>query len=180
MSLKTSDIHGVQFSQLQLLMANVKIYECLLYSFALAITVSQNCKICKSLIFTSRSIRRNAILSITPFDSKCQSIKIVSQTLLRQRLPFHKYQNSTFFTSKSMSRSRSQISAATSLDGKAKSLRMSLTHVCALTSRFRDITICNCCLQKVDQDHEVQFQQLHHSIANVKIFKGRFNLVYFR
>ena len=43
---------------------------------------------------------------------------------------------------------------------------MSPTHFCASSYRFIDITI-----QKVGQGHGVQFLQLHHLMANVKIYK---------
>ena len=45
---------------------------------------------------------------------------------------------------------------------------MALTHFCANSYRFRNIIFY---LQKVSQDHGVQFSQLHHSVENVKICK---------
>ena len=56
-----------------------------------------------------------------------------------------------------------------------------LLHIFVLSSyRFRDIKFLNCGLQKVCQDHRLQFSKLHHSIsfdtirchsmANVKIY----------
>ena len=57
-------------------------------------------------------------------------------------------------------------------DGKCQNLPMSPTHFCAISyvSEKND-------LQKVGQGHGVQFSQLLHLMANIKIYK--FHLLYF-
>ena len=58
-----------------------------------------------------------------------------------------------------------------SFDAKYKNLQMSPTNLCTSYFHFRDITILKFLPQKVGQGHGVQFSQLHHSMANVKIYK---------
>ena len=58
-----------------------------------------------------------------------------------------------------------------SFDGKYQILQMSSTHFCACSCHFRDREIKKCYLQKLGQDHGMQFSQVHHSMANFKIYK---------
>ena len=48
---------------------------------------------------------------------------------------------------------------------------MSSRYFCVSSYRLRDIKMLHLYLQKVGHGHRVQFSQLHHSMANVKIFK---------
>ena len=48
---------------------------------------------------------------------------------------------------------------------------MSPTNFCATSYHFKYIKIKNIWLQKVGQGHRAQFSQLHHSMANIKIYK---------
>ena len=77
--------------------------------------------------------------------------------------------------SKSKTRSQSAILAIIPFDGKCQNLRLSPLHICANSYRFRYIKNLNFFyLQKVGHSHRVQFSQLHHSMANGKIYKRNF------
>ena len=61
--------------------------------------------------------------------------------------------------------------ALTPFNGKCQNLEMSPSLFCASLYHFRDIKISNCFPSKVGQDHEIQFLQFHHSMANATIYK---------
>ena len=73
--------------------------------------------------------------------------------------------------SKSKSMSRGIILAMTPFHGKYQNLQKPPVHFCAISYRFRDIKMYLFNFKKVGQDHGVQFSQLHHSMAKVKIYK---------
>ena len=70
-----------------------------------------------------------------------------------------------------MLRSRNVIFVFAPFDDVCQDLQMYPSHFSAGSYRFRDIKILHFYTKKVGQDHEVPFSQLHHSMANVKIYK---------
>ena len=75
-------------------------------------------------------------------------------------------------TSKKYVKNTNAIFAITPFDGKCQNLQMSPKYFWFSSYYFRDITISNFYLKKVDHGHRVQFSQLDHSKINVKIYKS--------
>ena len=65
--------------------------------------------------------------------------------------------------------SQSAMYSIATCDGKCQSLHIAPTHFGSISYRFRDVKMFIFYLQNVGQGHGVQFSQLHHSMANVKI-----------
>ena len=62
----------------------------------------------------------------------------------------------------------------TQFDCQCKKLQMFPNHYCASSYRFRKIKFLILYLQNVGHCHRMQVLQLHHSMANVKIYKSNF------
>ena len=86
-------------------------------------------------------------------------------------LAFQRYNNFLFtsnFTFPFRSRSRSAILSITPFDGKCRNQQMSSASYWAFTaSEIKSLILI---LKHLDQGHRVQFSQLHHSMAYVKIY----------
>ena len=96
----------------------------------------------------------------------------VFHILLGSSYRFRDFQIFYIGPSKSRSRSRSAIFAITLFDGKCQNLRMLSENICASSYRFRDITFFNLLPPKGISRSRSAFSQLHHSMANVKIYKS--------
>ena len=101
----------------------------------------------------------------------------ISHTFLHSLLSFQRYRYKIFKCLPSKSRSRSRSAIFSPFDGKCQNLQMSPTHNCTSSYRFRDIEILKFLPPKVGQGHGVQFSQLQHSMANVKIYKCQPNIL---